>query len=149
MTKDVLLSISGLQFDESAEEVNLETITAAEYYKRDNSHYLVYDEAMEGFDTSTRNLIKFQGNLLELTKKGLINVHMIFEENRKNMTRYSTPYGDIMVGIEAEKITLQEEESRIHLQVNYALEVNYEHLADCKISMNICPREDGEMMFQS
>lgn len=149
MIKDVLLSISGIQFDDAQEDTNVETITAAEYYKRGNSHYLIYDEVMEGYEKTTKNLIKFRENLLELTKKGLINVHMIFEENRKNMTQYSTPYGDIMVGIEAEKITLKEEETNICLQVNYALEVNYEHLADCKIFMNICPREDAERMLQS
>lgn len=147
MTKNVLLSIRGLQYDESLEDSSIETITAAEYYKRENSHYLIYDEVMEGFEESTRNLIKFKGNALEVTKKGLINVHMIFEENRKNMTRYTTPYGDIMVGIEAEKITLKEEEEKISLQVNYALEVNYEHLADCRISMNICPRENAEAIL--
>lgn len=149
MTRDVLLSISGLQFDASQEDTNIETITAAEYYKRNDSHYLLFDEVVEGFEESTKSVLKFKENQLELTKKGLVNVHMIFEENRKNMTRYHTPYGELMIGIEAEKITLKEEEAHISVQVNYALEINYEHLADCKISVNICPRENVESMLLS
>ena len=92
MTKEVLLSLRGLQFDAgSADGDKIETITPAEYYKRNDSHYVVFDEVMEGFQESTRNIIKFKDNSLDLTKKGLVNVHMIFEEKKKNMTNYATP----------------------------------------------------------
>ena len=137
MTKDVLLGIKGLQFNASEEETNVETVTAAEYYKKNNKHYIIYDELMEGYEGSTKNIIKFKENQMDLTKKGLINVHMIFEENKKNMTKYSTPFGTILIGIDAKKIDVKEEENYIKVDVDYALEVNYEHLADCKISMNI------------
>jgi len=45
MTKEVLLSLRGLQFDTvSADGDKIETITPAEYYKRNDSHYVVFDE---------------------------------------------------------------------------------------------------------
>ena len=74
---------------------------------------------------------------MDLTKKGLVNVHMIFEENKKNMTNYATPYGNILIGIDARSVRLKEKEERIEVDVDYALEVNYEHFADCKIKMDI------------
>ncbi len=50
MTKEVLLSLQGLQFDAvSADGDKIETITPAEYYKRNDSHYVIFEEAMEGF----------------------------------------------------------------------------------------------------
>lgn len=137
MTKDVLVAIKGLQFESGQEDMDIETVTAAEYYKRNDSHYVIYEEACEGFEGTTRNIIKFKDNSLDLTKKGLVNVHMIFEENKKNMTNYSTPFGDILIGIDARRIRMQEEGERIHVDVDYALEINYEHMADCRISMNI------------
>lgn len=141
MTKDVLLSLRGLQFDViSADGDKIETITAAEYYKRNDSHYVIFDEAMEGFRESTKNIIKFKESSLDLTKKGLINVHMIFEENKKNMTNYSTPYGNILIGIDARSVRMTEEEERIKVDVDYALEINYEHFANCKIKMDIRAR---------
>lgn len=143
MTKDVLLAIQGLQFYAAEEESNVKTITSAEYFKRNNSHYVIYDEATEGTDQNTRNIIKIKDKTLELTKKGLVNVHMIFEENKKNLTNYATPFGDILIGIDAKKITMTDEESRIEVKVDYALEVNYEFLADCCISMEISEREAG------
>ena len=137
MTKDVLLAIKGLQFDGSEEDTEIETVTSAEYYKKNNSHYVIYEEAFERFEGTAKNILNFKDNSLDLTKKGLVNVHMIFEENKKNMTNYSTPYGDILIGIDASKIRMQEEEEKIHLDVEYALEINYEHLADCHISIGI------------
>lgn len=48
MTKDVLVAIKGLQFDPEDEDRDLETVNSAEYYKRGNSHYVLYEEVMEG-----------------------------------------------------------------------------------------------------
>lgn len=143
MTKDVLVAIKGLQFDVDAEESNIETITVAEYYEKNNSHYVIYDEAMEGTSETTKNIIKFKNHSLELTRKGYVNVHMIFEENKKNLTNYATPFGDILIGIDAKKITMRDEDKKIHIDVDYALEVNYEFLADCKINIEISEREPG------
>lgn len=143
MTKDVLVAIKGLQFDAAEDETNIETVSVAQYYEKNSSRYVIYDEATEGTTENTKNIIRFRDNTLELTKRGLVNVHMIFEENKKNMTNYATPFGDILIGIDARKVSMAEEESHIRIHVDYALEVNYEHLADCKITMEIKPREQG------
>jgi hypothetical protein len=42
-----------------------------------------------------------------------------------------------MIGIAATNVNLNEEEENIDVKVDYALEINYEHLADCKIAINI------------
>lgn len=139
MTKEVLLSIQGLQFgnDNSG---SLETITAAEHYKKNNHHYVIYEEAQEGFHETTKNILKWDEHCVDLTKHGLVNVNMIFEENKKNLTDYRTPFGSIMIGIDTSEIHIDEKEERIHVEVKYALELNYEHFADCKIQLDIRPR---------
>ncbi len=141
MTKDVLLFIKGLQFESEDETNDLETVTAAEYYKKNNNHYVIYEEAMEGFRDTTKNIIKWNGQILDLTKKGLVNVHMIFEEKKKNVTDYKTPFGSILIGIDTHQISVEESEKQIRVNVDYALEINYEHLADCQISMDVRARD--------
>ena len=71
MTKDVLLSIRGLQFVAREEEdiEPVEMITAGDYYKKNGKHYIMYDEVMEGFDGNTRNIIKLTEDSLDITKK--------------------------------------------------------------------------------
>ena len=141
MKKDVLLFIKGLQFESEDETNDLETVTAAEYYKKNNNHYVIYEEAMEGFRDTTKNIIKWNGQILDLTKKGLVNVHMIFEEKKKNVTDYKTPFGSILIGIDTHQISVEESEKQIRVNVDYALEINYEHLADCQISMDVRARD--------
>ena len=139
MTKDVLLSIRGLQFvSQEEEEVEpVEVITAGDYYK----HYILYDEVMEGFDGNTRNIIKLTDDSLDITKKGVSNVHMVFEKNKKNVSYYNTPFGSLLIGIDAKSVDIAETESDIDVNIKYNLEVNYEHLADCSIRMHIKSKE--------
>lgn len=148
MTKDVLLSIKGLQFEGANDISDLETITAAEYFKKNNNHYVIYEEATEGYRDRTKNIIKWNSETLDLTKRGLINVHMIFEEKKKNITDYRTPFGSILIGIDTHQIQVKEREKEIDVSVDYALEINYEHLADCKISMNVRAKEDRGISTQ-
>lgn len=143
MTKDVIVAIQGLQTPANEEAERVELITAADYYKRNNKHYIIYDEVMEGFEETTRNVIKACGDCVEITKKGVSNVHMVFEKNKKNMTYYHTPFGNILIGIEAERIEISEEEEQMLVCVDYALEVNYEHLADCAIQVKVTAKEAG------
>lgn len=139
MTKDVLLSISGLQFvaHEDGPGEPVEVITPGDYYKKNDKHYVLYDEVMEGFEGTTRNIIKVGPDCLDITKKGVANVHMMFEKNKKNVTYYYTPYGSLLIGIDAKQVEVAETEENINVTVNYDLEVNYEFLANCNITMNI------------
>lgn len=146
MTKDILLSISGLQFmaGEDGPGEPVEVITPGDYYKKNDKHYVLYDEVMEGYEGNTRNIIKVSPNCLDITKKGVNNVHMIFEKNKKNVTYYYTPFGSLLIGIDAKHVKVAETEENINVTVNYDLEVNYEFLANCNITVNIKSREAGD-----
>ncbi|MCI8496146.1 MAG: DUF1934 domain-containing protein [Lachnospiraceae bacterium] len=146
MTKDVLLSIRGLQFVAREEEdiEPVEMITAGDYYKKNGKHYIMYDEVMEGFDGNTRNIIKLTEDSLDITKKGVANVHMVFEKNKKNVSYYNTPFGSLLIGIDAKSVDIAETENNIDVNIKYNLEVNYEHLADCSIVLHIKSKESGD-----
>ena len=47
MTKDVLISISGLQFAGGENSEPVEVITSGSYYKKNGRHYILYDEVAE------------------------------------------------------------------------------------------------------
>lgn len=144
MTKEVLVSICGLQFGEETNGEPVEVITSADYYKKNGKHYIIYDEVAEGFSEKTHNIIKLDKDMLDITKRGVSNVHMMFEKDRKNVTYYYTPYGSLLIGIDATKLAVQEEEDSLEVTVEYALEVNYEHMADCMIALKVQSKGTGE-----
>ena len=142
MTKDVLVKISGLQFGEEIEDDEpVEIITTGNYYKKNGKHYILYDEVQEGFDGVTKNVIKLNDDFMDVTKRGATNVHMMFEKNKKNLSDYSTPYGNLLVGINATDVKVSETEDNIDIKVDYKLEVNYEHLAECTITMSVMSKD--------
>ena len=137
MEKDVLISIRGLQYlmdEESGEQEPVEVMTTGSYYKKNGHHFLIYDEATE-----------FTENALEVRKRGLIDVHMIFEEDKKNISFYHTPYGMINMGVAATKVRMKETPDQILLKAEYALDINDSYVGDCVIDIEVRPREGGKL----
>ena len=146
MTKEVLVRIKGLQLINEGEEEPIEVIAPGTYFEKNGKHYIKYDEVLEGFDGTVQNLIKVDKSCMEVTKRGVANVHMIFEENKKNLTYYSTPFGNLRIGISARDISLSAGKDSLDVSVDYALEVNYEHLADCNIRMNVQAKKGAHLL---
>ena len=141
MTQEVLLTLQGLQTDQGGEDAGqIKTVVSGDYYKKNGKHYVIYEEATEGFEQPTRNRLKFSEDMVELSRSGAINVHMVFQENKKNLTSYNTPFGQILMGIDTKKIQIQEQENHITVEVEYSLDVNNEFLSDCHTKIDIIPR---------
>lgn len=135
MTKDVLIAIRGMQFEGAQDPESIEVIQRGQYFQRNGAHYLVYEEPVEGTNDVILNRIKFRADEVQVTKKGAVNTMLSFKQNEKNMTNYATPYGNLIMGINTHQIDLKMNESKLEIHVDYALDVNYEFLADCKIAI--------------
>ena len=87
MKKDVLIHVRGLQMmDPEEEQEPIEIVVPGQYYYRNGSHYLRYEEMMDDTAEPTVNYIKMSAQGVEVRKQGQVNVHMVFEQGKKNMT---------------------------------------------------------------
>ena len=143
MTKEVIITIKGLQAGPDSDGEPIEMITTGEYFYKNNKHYILYEEVMEGETATNKNRVKIAPGHVELTKSGLVSVQMVFEENQKTVSHYNTPYGTLLMGIEAKTVSVQETEDEINVAITYALELNEEHAADCDIKINIRSKSAG------
>ena len=146
MKKDVLITISGIQTGEDNGSDKIEIVTGGSYYKKNNKHYLLYDEIVEGQDEVTKNIARFDEDMFHITKTGFTNVDMSFEENKRNITNYITPFGSLLVGVDASKVSVVENEENIQVDIAYSLDVNYEHFADYTLHMDIQSRDGSEVI---
>ena len=138
MKREVELVLSGLHASGPDQESDaVETVQPAQYFKRNDSHYLLYEEQMEGLDAPCRSRIKFRDHLLELTRQGTSEVHMVFEENQRHMIHYNTPYGQLLLGIETGKVLVEEQEDQIHVTVEYTLDHEGEPLSESCLKIHI------------
>ena len=142
MKKDVLIRVRGLQMmDTEDEQEPLEIVVPGQYYYRNGSHYLRYEEMMDDTAQPTVNYIKMSSQGVEVRKQGQVNVHMVFEQGKKNMTLYSTPFGTLQMGIAATNLELMESEENLQMKADYALDMNEEHVADCYLAIQVQPRD--------
>ena len=137
MQKEVLIHVRGLQMmDAQGDQEPIEIIVPGQYYFRNGSHYLRYEELLDETAEPTINYIKVSGKGLEVSKKGLVNVHMVFEQGNRNMSFYTTSFGTLEMGISATNLELKESDSRLDMKVNYSLDLNQEHVADCCLDIH-------------
>ena len=96
MTKDVFVSISGMHEEiaetpavERDEAEAIEVVTPGSYYFRNEKHYIVYDEAVEGSSEMIRNRIKITGTgCVEIVKSGLKRIKRTRRITGHRMDRY-------------------------------------------------------------
>lgn len=135
MENDVVIKISGLQvIDESGESI--ETMSAGKHYIKNNKHFALYDEVAEN-DIKTNNIIKFNKDFMEVTRKGAVNTRLKFALNETNQSLYSTPMGDLLIEIWTKKIDLQERGNDVNLLVDYELFVDGDKVSDNNIEVEI------------
>ena len=144
MTKDVLISLCTVQSNlGETQEDRTQTLISGNYYENNGRHYVLYDEVMVGFSKAVKTKVKFNEEMLEIIRNGPIGVRMLFEENKKNVTSYNTPYGNILLGINTKKINVIVQPDLIEVDVEYTLDADGGHLSDCSMNMKIQSKKSG------
>lgn len=137
MNKDIRLSISGLHM--SDEQNSIEQEYLGTYYFKDGKHYIFYEEQQDSGE-KVKSTIKISNGIVKITKKGLYEYQMIFEESKSNVSYVCTPFGRLEVEVFTNSIELGEEENAIGVHIEYALKIDKEHLSECRVGIKICPQ---------
>ena len=140
-----MISIRGLQFLEDETDDDIETVQQGEYFFRNGSHFLLYEEYLEDFPEPVKSVIRIRGKEMTLTRKGPLNVQMNFTQGKKTLTRYRTPYGAMTIGLDTDRVECRAENNGLFVEVEYVLEANYQYVADCTIRVEA--REKGGERF--
>ena len=82
--------------------------------------------------------------MIEVRKRGVANVHMIFEKDKKNITYYDTPFGKIQLGIATTGIASCVEEDKLSASIAYTLDMNDSFVADCTLELVVQSKVGGK-----
>ena len=140
MTKDVLVRVKGTQ-DIDGEKDTIEVITNGSCYEKNGKWYILYEEVMDELNAVTKNTVKISADTVEVTKKGLSNAQMIYETGKKNVCNYATPMGQILMGITTKDIQFRVEENKMYLDIQYALEMNGQHVSSSRLELTADSRK--------
>lgn len=139
MTKDVLITVKGVQQDDAGEMSSSETVVRGEYYFRSGSHYIFYEETAEDSGDKIKSSLKLKGNTLELTRKGAVDSCMIFEPDKRRTADYATSFGAIRLETVTSQILFFEEEEHLQIKAEYDLWANEAFVSRCKLTINLEP----------
>lgn len=135
MKKNVVITVRGLQPSVDADEP-VEVISAGTYMRKENTHYLSYEEAdEEGY--ITKNRIKITADTIEMTKQGNVATQMLFLLGEKQYACYATPFGELTLGMTTNRITVREEEELLSAKLRYGLEINGEFVSECELDIDV------------
>lgn len=140
MTKNVQLTLTGTQYNDDGEKTVTELSFEAEYYFRNGSHYIFYEEASEDTGEIVKNTIKLKDNTLEQQKKGAVSSHLIFEPRKEHMIQYMTPLGSLTLGVLTQSLETTLSESEISISAEYLLTAENSTISRNTIAIMVCSK---------
>lgn len=136
MTKEVMVTITGFHMVDEEEDA-VEMVHIGEYYLRNGTHYILYDELLEGITVPVKNVIKIKENCLEVQKKGPVTAKLVFEVGKGQSCTYAIPYGSFLLETYTTSVQIQDEEEKLEARAVYELSINGIHCADSDIRVTV------------
>ena len=141
MEKNVILSIRGQQTADNAEPEVIELVTEGTMTDHKDGKYTVrYQESeLTGLD-GTQTTIQVDGASVSILREGQVNSQMVFEEGRRHLTMYSTPYGALTMGVNTRKMKVDLDETGGSIEIDYALEIDHAVAGENLFQIRVRPR---------
>ena len=127
MEKTVILSIRGQQTaDNNTDPDVIELVTEGTLTNHEGGKYTVrYQESeLTGLE-GTQTTIQVEGGSVSILREGQVNSQMVFEEGRRHLTLYNTPYGALTMGVNTRRMKVALDETGGEIEIDYALEIDH------------------------
>ena len=126
MDNNVIISIKGQQSYEDAEEETIELVTEGRLEDDgDDGYTLTYQESeLTGLE-GTLTTFQIEKGRITLLRIGEVNSQMVFEEGRRHLSMYDTPYGSLSVGINTRKMRSHLGSDGGDIEIDYAIELDH------------------------
>jgi len=135
VTKNIKITVRGVQWENGGEADSTEITALGEYYFRNGSHYIFYEETSEDFGENIKNSLKLKGNLLERNRKGAVNSRMVFETGKSHVVDYATPFGMLRMETVTSRILCMEEENGLRIEAEYELRADGVKMSSCRLTV--------------
>ncbi|MCH5251517.1 MAG: DUF1934 domain-containing protein [Lachnospiraceae bacterium] len=140
MKQEVKVIISGMQ-GENVGNDQIQVVSVGQMYEKDNFTCVTYDEVVDeeenGVVQVVKNLIKINDEQVEVIKKGPVKSHMVFVPEQTTYTYYSTPIGELEVGVHTRSIDRSKRSNGFGLKLRYDLEMNQSFISSCSVNIAV------------
>ena len=125
MEKNVVISIKGMQKYEDAPPDVIELVTQGRLERQGESYTLSYQESeLTGLD-GTLTTIQVDSDQVTLMRVGEFSTQMVFQEGRRHLSMYNTPYGAMAIGVNTRHLLAELSDRGGDIEIDYAIEVDH------------------------
>ena len=138
MIKDVIIDIKGEQGIDDQTDV-IEFSTDGRYGFKNGEYFISYNENMlldDGESVQTKLFIKADSSVV-LNRKGSINSKMLIEKGKRNTCFYSTPVGELVIGIFGDIIDFDLNDTGGNIKLKYTIDSNLRLISRNSVNINI------------
>jgi uncharacterized beta-barrel protein YwiB (DUF1934 family) len=126
MDKSVIISIKGKQSFEGTDDDTVELVTEGLLAKEGEGEYtLSYQESEITGLEGTLTTFQVEQGRVTLLRVGEVNSQMVFEEGRRHLSMYETPYGALSIGVNTRKMRSSLGDTGGEITIDYALEIDH------------------------
>ena len=137
MIKDVIIDIKGIQgIDDESDTI--EFTTDGRFGVKDGEFFISYDDGQmleESLEVKTSIFIKPDSVVLQ--RNGAIKSRMVIEKGVRNTCFYSTPHGNMVLGIYGDSVDYDLSEKGGSLKMSYNIDSNLKLVSRNEVSIKI------------
>ena len=143
MEKEVVISIKGMQQYEGALPDAVELVTAGRLARDGTGYTLSYQESeLTGLE-GTLTTIQVDGGQVTLMRVGEFNSQLVFQEGRRHLSMYNTPYGAMSIGVNTRHLMASLTDQGGDIEVDYTIEVDHALAGRNVFRINVKESESG------
>jgi len=124
--KNVIILIRGRQSFEGAPSEPVELVTEGILRQEKDTYVLSYQESEVTGLAGTLTTFQVEPQCVTLLRVGEFNSQMVFEEGRRHMSLYNTPYGELAMGIRTRRMRWSLNEAGGEIDIDYDVEIDHQ-----------------------
>lgn len=125
MKKEVIISIQGMQNYEGQDGDSMELVTEGTLEQTEDGLCLSYQESEITGMAGTTTIFHVEPEKITLVRVGPVSSEMVFQQGKRHMSLYSTPFGSMELGVVARKLHSTLDMSGGRIEIDYDIEINH------------------------
>lgn len=145
MEQNVILSIRGQQIIDNEEPEVTELVTEGTLSRSGEGYTLRYQESeLTGLE-GTQTTFQIEKGRVTLLREGQVNSQMVFQEGRRHLSMYNTPYGALSIGVNTRRMKVNLGETGGDIEIDYAIEIDHAVAGQNLFQINVKSRENRNL----
>lgn len=140
----ILISLGATASPDSDTNDTMQLLTTGELFSLPNGYKLCYEEQLDETASPTQIELTLQDGIVSMLRSGDYATDMVFRKGQRYEGQYSTPYGEMELGIYCTRVNYQVDKNGGLVTLQYQLDLNGQFASMHDMQLRFMVRENDE-----